>query len=88
MSQTFQTFPAILKIVAKSACRGQSSANVHPGAGSVAHVLPRQLPAEAVQVGPGASAAKFAQAEVAALRRDMVKLHQWAERSQRLLLGL
>ena len=54
MSQTFQNFPAVQKIVAKSACRGQSSADVHPGAGNIAHVLPGQLPVDALQVAPGA----------------------------------
>ncbi len=85
----------LVKFTAKVRLQGAASAGVHPDADTIAGVLPRQLPAEAVQVEPGAAAAgpaaaaatarmlaaKCVQAEVAALRREMEKLNQQAERS-------
>ena len=75
--------------------QGAASAGVYPDADTIARVLPRQPQAEIVQVEPRAAAAgptaaaatarmlaaKCVQAEIFALRREMEKLSQQAERS-------
>ena len=82
-------------LMANICLQGAGSAGVHPDADTIARVLPGQPQAEVVQVEPVAAAAgptaaaatarmlaaKCVQAEVAALRREMVKLSQQAERS-------
>ena len=75
-------------LMASVCLQGAATAGVHPDADTIVQVLPRQPQAEIVQVEPGAAAAaarmlaaKCVQAEVPALRREMEKLNQQAERS-------